>query len=125
MKQPVRPEFLERGQEFWNAIVGKYDLSESEIALLIEACRTIDILDSLDQSIRAEGPTILTDAGRTAVNPAVAAANNARTTLRQLISALALPDDAGERVPGGYAMRGKTGAAARWSKSRRTASRAG
>lgn len=125
MTLPDRPQFHERGEQFWEAIVGKYSLSESEIALLIEACRTIDVLDSLDESIRAEGPTILTDAGRTVVNPAVNAANNARTTLRQLVAALALPDDAGASVPGGHSLRGRTGAAARWATARRTAQRTG
>lgn len=43
------------GRRLWVAVLTEYDLEEHELALLREACRTVDLLDRLDAAVRADG----------------------------------------------------------------------
>ena len=74
------------GRALWTDVLGKYDLEEHELALLREACRTVDDPDALS-AVSARGGLTL-DAK---VHPAVVEARQLRIALARLIGALRLP----------------------------------
>lgn len=67
-----------------------YELDEHETALLVEAVRTVDLLDELDGIVKAEGAVIDSPQGRKA-HPAAVEARQQRITLARLLAALRLP----------------------------------
>lgn len=76
------------GRALWRAIVGEFDLTESERRLLVEAARCADQLDDLAVVIAEQG-TMLPD-GRVA--PAVVEARLQRLALARLMASLRVPD---------------------------------
>jgi hypothetical protein len=80
------------GRRLWQSVVTVYELAEHERALLVEACRTIDLLDRLDAAVRRDGPLIDTPQGLRA-HPAAVEARQQRLTYGRLLAALRLPDD--------------------------------
>lgn len=83
------------GRALWRDVLGKYELEEHELALLREACRTVDDLDALSGIVGDEGMTV-----GARVHPAVVEARQLRIALARLIGALRLPagdeDDPGQ-----------------------------
>lgn len=80
------------GRRLWAAVVEQYELAEHERALLVEACRTLDLLDRLDAEVRRDGPMLDTPQGLRA-HPAAVEARQQRLTYGRLLAALRLPDD--------------------------------
>ena len=103
------------GQRLWSSLLEEYDLEEHEMALLVEAVRTVDLLDALDKSVRADGALHDSPQGLRA-HPAAVEARQQRIALARLLAALRLPageEEAGETrrpqrrgVRGVYALRG-------------------
>lgn len=88
------------GRALWRSVVGDYDLEEHERALLVEAVRTVDLLDELDQAIKAEGAVVESPQGRKA-NPAAVEARQQRIAMARLLAALRLPaGDEGDQQVG-------------------------
>lgn len=113
---PKAPAGLQaRGRRFWRDTLGAYELTDSETALLLETCRTLDNLDALAAAITADGTMLTGSAGQPVMHPALTEARGQRAILHRLIAALALPDDDGATVPTGHSIRGKTAAAAKWT----------
>ncbi len=77
------------GQALWDSIAGPFELAKHEELLLIEACRTADVLDALDQRIHAEG--VVTDDGH--VSHAVVESRLSRLALARLVATLRVPID--------------------------------
>lgn len=107
------------GRRLWRSIVEVWELDAHERALLVEAVRTVDVLDELEQTVRDDGAMIDTQAGPKP-HPAAVEARQQRLTLARLLAALRLPDAPGEKRPrrpsgagarGAYAMRGPRGVA--------------
>ncbi len=46
------------GRRLWAAVAADFELSEHETSLLMQACRTVDLLDQLQARIEADGPII-------------------------------------------------------------------
>jgi hypothetical protein len=74
----------------WASITTDYDLEQHELALLIEAVRTVDALDLLDAAVRSEGAIVDSPQGSRA-NPALVEARAQRVVLARLLAALRLP----------------------------------
>lgn len=64
----------------------EYELEQHERALLIEACRTTDLLDELAKTIEDEGLMV---AGR--MHPAAVEARQQKIALARIVAALRLP----------------------------------
>ncbi len=47
-----------RGRAFWSQAVDTYELTESELSLLIEVCRLMDECEALCEAIAADGTTV-------------------------------------------------------------------
>jgi len=78
------------GKQLWASVVGDYDLDQHETALLVEACRTVDVLDQLDAAVRRDGPLVSSPQGQRA-HPAAVEARQQRIALARLLAALRLP----------------------------------
>ena len=91
MSKPKAPPGLAgAGRRLWDAVILEYELEEHETALLIEACRTLDLLGRLDRLVRREGPIVETPQGPRA-HPAAVEARQQRIALARLLAALRLP----------------------------------
>jgi len=78
------------GRRLWASVTTDYDLDEHERAVLVEATRTVDVLDELDAAIRSEGAIVDSPQGRRA-NPAAVEARQQRVVLARLLAALRMP----------------------------------
>jgi hypothetical protein len=96
---PTPPAGLgERGSELWSAIVADYDLETHELTMLLEAARTVDLLERLEAEIQQNPPLMPSSQGMRA-NPAAVEARAQRLVLARLLVALRIPteDAKGER----------------------------
>ncbi|MFI7168182.1 terminase [Rhodococcoides fascians] len=86
------------GAKLWKSVVDEYELDEHESALLLEAARTVDQLNLLQDAVTAEGVVIESPQGAKA-HPALVEARQQRITLARIISALRLPDEETGKKP--------------------------
>lgn len=110
-----------RGKAFWRATMADYDFSTAETAILEEACRCLDRLDLLADTITALGAMVTGSQGQPVVNPALTEARGQQLVLHRLVAALQLPDAAGDAVPTGRSLAAMTAADARWTAAKRKA----
>ncbi len=82
-----------RGRAFWSQAVDTYELTESELALLVEVCRLMDECEALREAIATEGTTVAGSRGQPRVHPALGELRQHRLALGRLLSQLALPDE--------------------------------
>ncbi len=82
--------FDEAGMRLWHSVVAVYDLEEHELALLREACSTVDLLAHLEADVRRDGGIIDSPHGRKA-HPAAVELRQQRIALARLLAALRLP----------------------------------
>ncbi|WP_158887915.1 terminase [Amycolatopsis anabasis] len=78
------------GRRLWKSVVDEYELDEHELALLVEAVRTVDALSALDADVQRMGVLVESPQGRKA-NPALVEARQQRIALARLLAALRLP----------------------------------
>lgn len=101
---PQMPSDLcESGRRLWSSVLDEFDPAEYEVALLIQAARTLDALDALQSELIADGPIIDSPQGRKA-HPALAELRQQRVVLARLLAALGLRDgeqDSTARAPRG------------------------
>lgn len=85
------------GRRLWLSVVSEYDLDEHETAILLEAVRTVDLLQELEARAAKDGAVIDSPQGLRA-HPAVVEARQQRIALARLLAALRLPaGEAGDR----------------------------
>lgn len=114
MTTTVPPGLDSRGRAYWEATTAAFDLTDSELQMLIEACRIMDRLDLLDTAIRADGPMVTGSAGQPVVHPGLTEARGQQAVLHRLLAALQLPDEDGEVIPATATLRARKAAATRW-----------
>lgn len=81
------------GRRLWASVADVYELEEHELALLVQACRTVDLLDALQAEVDAAGVTVLSPQGER-THPAVVELRQQRIALARLLAALRLPQGA-------------------------------
>ena len=97
------------GRRLWESIVSEYDLDEHELALLVEAVRTVDLCDQLEAAVRRDGPLVDSPQGMKA-HPAVVEVRQQRIALARMLAALRMPaGEDGDQVQGRRPQR-RTGA---------------
>ncbi len=77
-------------RHLWSSVMDVFELEEHERALLVEAVRTVDLLDRLDAEVRRDGPLLNSSQGLRA-HPAATEARQQRIALARLLAALRLP----------------------------------
>lgn len=111
------------GRRLWRQITGEHELDAVQRVQLLEACRTKDHLDKLDELLRGEldAWARITDAPNEAgevkvvINAALDKQMAAANLLKQLLAALRLPDSKTGKKPqqrsarGAYAPKKPTG----------------
>src|SRR4051812_16747276 len=115
-RKPAAPAGLAaRGRRFWTQTVGVYELSDSELNLLAEACRTLDQLEVLAAQVTADGTMIPGAAKQLVLHPAIGEARAQRVVLHRLLASLQLPDEDGASVPTTTTMRARRANVVRWA----------
>ncbi len=104
-----------RGRAFWSQAVDTYELTESELSLLIEVCRLMDECEALCEAIAADGTTVAGSNGQPRVHPAIGELRQHRLALGRLLSQLALPDEDDTALPTPLQARGRAAARKRWA----------
>jgi hypothetical protein len=104
----IRPANLGRsGTDLWLSVVnGEYELDPGQVRLLTDAAREADLIDRLQAEIDAGAPFLVKGSmGQQVANPLIAEIRQHRATLKGLLSALHLGEDA-RRNRGFHAQRG-------------------
>ena len=113
MKRPA--DLADRGGRFWDRAVETYELTDTELSLLVEVCRLLDECEALRGAIDEQGTTVLGSSGQTRVHPALGELRQHRLALGRLLSQLALPDEDDEALPTPLQARGRQAASKRWA----------
>jgi hypothetical protein len=91
-RRPKAPSGLDpAGKALWAAILGRYELSPGELALLGQACRVADVLERLDGELRAAELTVEGSTGQLRPHPLLAATAEQRKVFDTLLRSMALP----------------------------------
>lgn len=94
------------GRALWLALTADHDLDASQLVTLLEACRSKDRLDKLDDILRGDSDTwmkLVLDVRSDGqvfelrLTQALTQANATANLLKQLLAALRLPDAAGKK----------------------------
>lgn len=103
----VAPEGLAAaGESLWRSVLDEYELERHEELLLVQACRTVDLLEDLASEVAAAG--VMVD-GRP--HPAAVEMRQQRIALARLLAALRLPaGDAGDVQAGARRPQRRVGA---------------
>ncbi len=80
----------EAGAALWRAATAEFELDQHELLLLRECVRTADLLDELEERIKADGAVIESPHG-TKAHPAAVEIRQQRVVLARLLAALRLP----------------------------------
>lgn len=117
---PRPPKGLDaRGRAFWRDLYGKYDFSEHEERLVLEACRMVDTIDGLGKRVDVDGLMVAGSQGQLVLHPAVGEKRQQQLALARMLSILNL--DSAEDAAGlarETSTKAKAAAAARWQKPR-------
>jgi len=84
------------GNALWADMVEKYDLRLDELAVLEAACKTADMIATLDKEWAALGKPFLTrgSMGQDVIHPLIGERRAQQSALASLLRQLKLPDDA-------------------------------
>lgn len=80
-----------RGAAYWTAIQQEHELDASSTEVLVELCRLLDRLESLQEVIARDGVTSSGSTGQLVVHPALLESRQMQAQLPRLVSALGLP----------------------------------
>lgn len=101
------------GRRLWESVTGTYDLDVHEELLLMQACRTADLLDRLSAAAAKGGLTVVNAKGDTVANPVITEHRQQSLVLARLLASLRMPSGEEEARPqrrgavrGAYGVRG-------------------
>lgn len=88
------------GARLWNRVVGDFELAQHEEAVLLQACRIVDVLDRL-QAVIDVGEVVVASPQGMKANPAVVEFRQQAVTLAKCMASLRIPVDAvdSDRLP--------------------------
>lgn len=99
------------GRKLWRDVLGKYELEQHELALLLEMVRIRDRLDALHAVVAAEGLMVVAAMGGTKAHPALVEARQQGIAFARLAAALRLPaGDEGDEQKGARRPQRRVGA---------------
>lgn len=112
--KPKPPASLDpAGKALWSAVVAKYDLRVDELAVLEAACKTADMIATLDKEWGALGKPFMTrgSMGQDVIHPLIGERRQQQAQLAALLGKLKLPDDV---TPGAATNPARAAAESRW-----------
>jgi hypothetical protein len=110
-------EYGERARAFYDAALADYVLTDSELLLLAQVCKSLDVIDGLNAAIARDGLTVEGASGQVRVHPAVAEVRSTGLAVARLLAQLGLPDEAGAKLPTALSLRSQRGNQTRWAVS--------
>jgi hypothetical protein len=96
MSKPQPPKSLETaGAKLWRDVVSKYDLRVDELAVLEAACKTTDMIATLDTEWANLGKPFMTrgSMGQDVIHPLIGERRTQQAALARLFAQLKLPDE--------------------------------
>lgn len=102
-----------RGEAFLACLTDDYELTAVERELALEAARTLDLVDALQQQVDSDGLVTAGSMGQQRANPLLGELRQARLVLARLLSGLALPE---EERPAAVSDAAAAAARARWGR---------
>lgn len=114
MSKPEPPASLESaGATLWSDVVGKYDLRVDELAVLEAACKTVDMIATLDAAWAELGKPFITrgSMGQDVIHPLIGERRTQQSALAALFRQLKLPDEVG-----GESNQQRSAAQSRWAQ---------
>lgn len=93
-KYPAPAGLSKKANARWNDVVRRWDLRPDELRVLEDACREMDIIDSLQKVLAKDGPLTTGSMGQVVAHPALGEIRQHRSVLAGLLRSLKLPDDA-------------------------------
>lgn len=110
-----RPKVLgPRGLELWDSIMGDLDGDVHDRELVLETCRTLDVIDDLAKSVRDDGVTVAGSRGQLVVNPAVPEMRQQQATFARLLAQLNLDAEEVGAIMSARQASAKRAGQARW-----------
>lgn len=93
MTVPRAPRGLKTGgRRLWSRVLGEFELAEHEESLLLQACRTVDLLDRLQAVLDVEDVVIQSPQGSKA-HPAAVEFRQQALTFAKTMASLRIPLD--------------------------------
>lgn len=80
------------GRDLWSETLVEYELSSSEKAVLLQACRTLDMIGTMQRRVKRDGIVTTGSMGQVVAHPLVGELRQYRALFSQLIRTLDLPD---------------------------------
>lgn len=100
--QPTPRGLKAGGKKLWTKITEDYDLRADELAILTQACATIDTIEAIQKAHdQAGNPLLATGSmGQETVHPYLTELRAQRAQLTRLLSTIGIPDATGGDGPG-------------------------
>jgi len=87
----------ESGRALWESIAGKFGLEVYEQQLLLQACRSADLLDRLAEQATASGLTVTNAKGDVVTAPWITEHRQQSANLARMVASLRIPDEEDQR----------------------------
>ncbi|MGH3490223.1 MAG: hypothetical protein ACRDP8_20235 [Actinopolymorphaceae bacterium] len=119
----VRPplELDQRGAAFRSYVESTFDLDRSELELLTQVCRLLDMADRLQRQVDTDGVTVLNARSEQRAHPALVELRQVSLALGRLLAQLEIPGEDEQRtkpvIRSGWSRRGENAARARWGST--------
>jgi hypothetical protein len=96
---PVPDGLAASGDRLWRSVADAFELDIHEQLLLMQACRTADILDRLDTEARANPVTVINVKGDRVPHPALTETRQQSIVLSRLLASLRMPSGEQDERP--------------------------
>lgn len=80
------------GRDLWAKTLVEYEMSANEKAVLLQACRTLDMIGTMQRRVKRDGIVTTGSMGQVVAHPLVGELRQYRALFSQLIRTLDLPD---------------------------------
>jgi hypothetical protein len=107
-------ELRQRGSALWTELQTKYEFDPHEVELLLETCRTLDVIEALSESIETEGVMLTGSQGQVVLNGAIAERRQQQASFARLVGQLNLLDAELGQAMSARAVAARSAGQARW-----------
>lgn len=96
--QEAPPGLGESGRALWESVAGEFGLQVFEQQLLLQACRSADLLDRLAEKAAVSGLTVTNAKGDEVTAPWITEHRQQSANLARMIASLRIPDEDDQRA---------------------------
>ena len=109
-----------RGRAFWDAAQAEYEFDIHEAEVLLEACRGLDMVDTLAAAVAADGVMVVGSQGQPVLNAAVGELRQQQAAVARLLSQLNLDSAEVGQILTAKQAQARAAAQARWRERKRS-----